>query len=163
MSYGGVERVAIVGTGVIGASWAAYYLARGLDVVATDPAPNAELNLRTYVDEAWPALTNAGLAAGASRARLTFQPDLSRALAAADFVQENSPERPEIKIKLFAEMDAAAPADSILASSSSSITMDVIQSEWNGPSGASSDIPSMLHTSFRWSKWWAARKPPRRR
>ena len=48
-----IRRVAVVGTGVIGASWAAQYLARGLDVVATDPAPNAEVNLRNYVDEAW--------------------------------------------------------------------------------------------------------------
>ena len=51
-----IRRIAIVGTGVIGASWAAQYLARGFDVVATDPAPNAEANLRKYVDEAWPAL-----------------------------------------------------------------------------------------------------------
>ena len=48
-----IHRIAIVGTGVIGASWAAQYLARGFDVVATDPAPNAEANLRKYVDEAW--------------------------------------------------------------------------------------------------------------
>jgi 3-hydroxyacyl-CoA dehydrogenase len=45
-----VRNVAIVGTGVIGASWAALYLARGLNVIATDPAPNAEANLRRYVD-----------------------------------------------------------------------------------------------------------------
>ena len=50
-----VRRIAVVGTGVIGASWAAYYLSRGFDVVATDPAPNAEANLRKYVDNAWPA------------------------------------------------------------------------------------------------------------
>src|SRR6059036_197272 len=56
-----VRRVAIVGTGVIGASWAAQYLARGFDVVATDPAPNAEANLRKYVADAWPALTTIGL------------------------------------------------------------------------------------------------------
>ena len=64
MSYDTVQRVAIVGTGVIGAGWAAYFLARGLDVVATDPAPSAESNLRTYIDDAWPALANAGLADG---------------------------------------------------------------------------------------------------
>ena len=53
MSYNKpIKRIAIVGTGVIGASWAAQYLARGFDVVATDPAPNAEANLRKYVDEA---------------------------------------------------------------------------------------------------------------
>ena len=47
MSYNKpIRRIAVVGTGVIGASWAAEYLACGFDVVATDPAPNAESNLR---------------------------------------------------------------------------------------------------------------------
>ena len=53
-----IRRIAVVGTGVIGASWAAYYLSRGFDVDATDPAPNAEANLRKYVDDAWPALAS---------------------------------------------------------------------------------------------------------
>jgi carnitine 3-dehydrogenase len=128
-----VRRIAIVGTGVIGASWAAYYLSRGFDVVATDPGPNAEKALREYVEEAWSALTRVGLSAGASRDRLTFTPNMARALADADFVQENAPERPDFKIKLFAEMDAATPVDSILASSSSGITMDVIQSACKHP------------------------------
>jgi carnitine 3-dehydrogenase len=123
-----VHRIAIVGTGVIGASWAAYYLARGFDVVATDPGPQAEANLRKYVDDAWPLLTQVGLSPGASRDRLTFTPDMSRALAQADWVQENAPERPDFKIKLFAQMDEATPPNSIIASSSSGITMDVIQS-----------------------------------
>ena len=123
-----VHRIAIVGTGVIGASWAAYYLARGFDVVATDPGPQAETNLRKYVDDAWPLLMQVGLSAGASRDRLTFTPDMSRALAEADWVQENAPERPDFKIKLFAQMDEATPPNSIIASSSSGITMDVIQS-----------------------------------
>src|SRR6266481_975140 len=104
MSYNKpIRRVAIVGTGVIGASWAAYYLSRGFDVVATDPGPNAEKALREYVEEAWSALTRVGLSAGASRDRLTFTPSMARALADADFVQENAPERPDFKIKLFAE------------------------------------------------------------
>jgi carnitine 3-dehydrogenase len=128
-----VQRIAIVGTGVIGASWAAYYLARGFDVVATDPGPQAEANLRKYVDEAWPLLTQAGLSPGASRDRLTFSPDVSRALAKADWVQENAPERPDFKIKLFAQMDEATPPNSVIASSSSGITMDVIQSGCKRP------------------------------
>jgi 3-hydroxyacyl-CoA dehydrogenase len=128
-----VHRIAIVGTGVIGASWAAYYLARGFDVVATDPGPQAEANLREYVDDAWPLLTQVGLSAGASRDRLTFSPDMSRALAEADWVQENAPERPDFKIKLFAQMDEATPPNSIIASSSSGITMDVIQSGCKRP------------------------------
>jgi 3-hydroxyacyl-CoA dehydrogenase len=128
-----VHRIAIVGTGVIGASWAAYYLARGFDVIATDPGPQAEANLRKYVDDAWPLLTQVGLSPGASRDRLTFNPDMSRALAEADWVQENAPERPDFKIKLFAQMDDATPPNSIIASSSSGITMDVIQSGCKRP------------------------------
>src|SRR5215510_3011603 len=106
-----VRRIGIVGTGVIGASWSAFYLAHGFDVVATDPAPNAEVNLRKYVDEAWPLLTSLGLAEQASRSRLTFTASLQDALSAADFVQENGPERPDFKIKLFADIDAATPID----------------------------------------------------
>ncbi|HEY7314524.1 MAG TPA: 3-hydroxyacyl-CoA dehydrogenase NAD-binding domain-containing protein [Gemmataceae bacterium] len=133
MSVNKPIRIAVVGTGVIGASWAAYYLSRGFDVVATDPAPNAEANLRKYVDNAWPALAGAGLPAGASRERLKFTASMSRALAEADLVQENAPERPDFKVKLFAEMDQAAPPDAIIASSSSGITMDVMQSACKHP------------------------------
>src|SRR5499433_3124297 len=111
-----IRRVAIVGAGVIGASWTAQYLARGFDVVATDPAPDAEANLRKYVDVAWGQLEAIGLSPGATRDRLTFNPDMKAALAQADFVQENAPERPEFKIKLFAEMDDATPVDSLIAS-----------------------------------------------
>ena len=134
MSYNKpIRRIAIVGTGVIGASWAAQYLARGFDVVATDPAPNAEANLRKYVDEAWPDLTNIGLSQGASRDRLTFTANMKEALAQADLVQENAPERPDFKMKLYAEMDEVTPTDSLLASSSSGITPSVIQSKCKHP------------------------------
>lgn len=107
-----VRRIALVGTGVIGASWAAQYLACGLDVIATDPAPNADQNLRRYIDAAWPDLAAIGLAKNASRDRPTFTSDMKKALSEADLVQENGPERPDFKIKLFAYMDAAAPPDS---------------------------------------------------
>src|SRR5258705_1087014 len=128
-----VRRIVIVCTEVIGASWAAQYLARGFDVIATDPAPNAEANLRKYVDEAWPALTEIGLPAGASRDRLSFTTNMREALSNADFVQENGPERPDFKIKLFADMDEATPSDSIIASSSSGITPSVMQSNCKHP------------------------------
>jgi 3-hydroxyacyl-CoA dehydrogenase len=128
-----IRRVAVVGTGVIGASWAAQYLARGLDVVATDPAPTAEANLRKYVDDAWAQLEEIGLSQGASRDRLSFTKDLKQALAKADFVQENGPERPDFKVKLFAQMDEATPASSIIASSSSGITPSVMQSGCKHP------------------------------
>jgi len=128
-----IRRIAVVGTGVIGASWAAYYLAQGFDVIATDPAPNAEASLRAYVKDAWELLTAAGLAPGASPKRLQFAPSMKEALANADFVQENGPEKPDFKIRLFADMDEATPPDSIIASSSSGLTMDVIQSGCKRP------------------------------
>src|ERR1700690_4045490 len=128
-----IHRIAIVGTGVIGASWAAQYLARGLDVVATDPAPNAEANLRNYVDDAWGQLEAIGLTPGATRDRLTFTPDMKAALAQADLVQENAPEPPEFKMNLFSDIDDATPVDSIIASSSSGITPSVMQSKCKHP------------------------------
>jgi 3-hydroxyacyl-CoA dehydrogenase len=128
-----VQRVAIVGTGTIGASWATHYLVRGFDVTATDPAPTAETALRAYVEAAWESAASIGLAPGASPDRLSFTADLRQAVADADFVQENAPERPELKVKLFADIDQATPPDAILASSSSGITMSVIQAECRHP------------------------------
>jgi 3-hydroxyacyl-CoA dehydrogenase len=128
-----IRRIAIVGTGVVGASWAAQFLAQGFDVVATDPGPDAEAKMRKYVDTAWPALNAMGLAAKASRERLSFTLDMKEAVSEADLVQENGPERPDFKIRLFAEMDAATPIDSIIVSSSSGITMSVTQSACKNP------------------------------
>src|ERR1700722_4818783 len=127
------RKVAIVGTGLIGASWSALYLARGLNVVATDPAPNAEANLRRYIDAAWKDLTLIGLSPNASRDHLEFTLDMKKAVCDADFVQENGPERQEFKLKLFADMDDATPQDSIIASSSSGLTMSVMQSACKHP------------------------------
>jgi 3-hydroxyacyl-CoA dehydrogenase len=122
-----IHRVAIVGAGVIGASWSALYLAKGLEVIASDPAPNAEVNLRKFVDAAWPALERLGLSQKASRANLTFTANLAEAMAAADFVQENGPERVDFKQKLYGQLDALLPPDVIIASSSSGIPMSQIQ------------------------------------
>jgi 3-hydroxyacyl-CoA dehydrogenase len=91
------------------------------------------VNLRKYIDSAWPALTAMGLSPKGSREKLEFTPDMKKALSDADLVQENGPERPDFKIKLFADMDAATPSDSIIASSSSGITMSVMQSACKHP------------------------------
>ena len=122
-----IRRVAIIGTGVIGASWTALFLAKGLDVVATDIAPNAEAALKRFVEEAWPALRRLGLAPGASQSRLTFTPDLPAAVKNADLVQENGPERIDFKQRLYGQLDELLPPDVIIASSSSGLTMSEIQ------------------------------------
>jgi carnitine 3-dehydrogenase len=121
-----VQRVAVVSTGVIGASWAAHFLARGLDVVATDPAPGAEQRLRADVDAHWPTLERLGLVEGASPDRLTFTADPAKAVSDADFVQENGPEREDVKHALFAVLDTAARPDVVLASSSSGLLPSAI-------------------------------------
>jgi 3-hydroxyacyl-CoA dehydrogenase len=124
-----IRLIAIIGTGVIGASWAAQFLAKGLDVVATDVAPDAEAKLRQFVKAAWPALERLGLSPGASQSRLSFTPDLPAAIRGADFVQENGPERIDFKTKLYRQLDEQLPADVIIASSSSGLTMSAIQAD----------------------------------
>src|SRR6266568_2720353 len=122
-----IRRVAIIGTGVIGASWTALFLAKGLEVIATDIAPDAEASLKRFVQAAWPALERLGLAPGASQSKLAFTADMPAAVRAADFVQENGPERIDFKKKLYRELDETLPPDVIIASSSSGLTMSEIQ------------------------------------
>ena len=137
MSYDkAVKQITVVGTGTIGASWTTHYLSRGFDVTATDPGPDAEAKVRKYVDEAWGLLEANGLVAdGASRDRLSFTANQSDALAKADFVQENAPERPgtDFKPKLYVDLDDATPEDTIIASSSSGIPPSTIQSMCKHP------------------------------
>ncbi|MCO8593596.1 3-hydroxyacyl-CoA dehydrogenase NAD-binding domain-containing protein [Burkholderia multivorans] len=116
-----IQRIAVVGTGVIGASWAAFYLTKGFDVVATDPAPQADARLR----ESLAAFL--GDDADAACARLTFDADLVRALDGVDFVQENGPERLDLKRALYRQMDDVLPAHVPIASSSSGLKMSDIQ------------------------------------
>ena len=123
-----VRRIAIIGTGAIGASWSALFLAKGLEVIATDIAPDAEAALKRFVQAAWPALERLGLAPGASQSNLTFTADLKAAVRAADLVQENGPERIDFKKKLYRELDEMLAPDVIIASSSSGLTMSEIQS-----------------------------------
>jgi 3-hydroxyacyl-CoA dehydrogenase len=123
----GTRRVAVVATGVIGAGWATLFLARGLDVAATDPAPGAEDALRRAVEAQWPAMEALGLSPGASPDRLRFAASPEAAVEGARFVQENGPERLDLKRDLFRRLDEAAPADAVLATSSSTITASEIQ------------------------------------
>ena len=123
-----IRRIAIIGTGAIGASWSALFLAKGLEVIATDIAPDAEAALKRFVQAAWPALERLGLAPGASQSNLAFTADLKAAVRAADLVQENGPERIDFKKKLYRELDEMLAPDVIIASSSSGLTMSEIQS-----------------------------------
>lgn len=127
------EKIAVIGSGVIGASWAVCFLARGLDVAAWDPAPGAEARLREQVARQWSGAEALGLARGASRERLQFCSELAGAVRGAHFVQESGPERVDLKRALFAELDAAAPPGVILASSSSGIPASEFQGACRHP------------------------------
>lgn len=122
-----IRKIGIIGCGVIGASWAAYFLARGFDVSATDPAPDAERTLRQLVARDWILLSKMGLSPGASMDRLSFNADPVTAMADVDFIQENGPERVDIKRALLEEITPAIREDVIIASSTSGIRISDIQ------------------------------------
>jgi carnitine 3-dehydrogenase len=128
-----IQRVAVVGTGVIGTGWAARCLAHGLDVVAADPAPRAEERMRAGVANAWPALEKTGLVEGASPDRLEFCKELADAVSSVDFVIEAAPEDEVIKRGLVAEIDAETASHIVIASSSSGLLPTRIQADCEHP------------------------------
>lgn len=118
-----VQRIAVLGMGSVGASWAALFLARGLEVVAYDPAPGAEQRARDFISEAWPALVELGRTRelGPDWSRLHFADSPAAAARDAQVIQENIPEKPELKAAVLAEVDAAAGPRKILLSSTGGI------------------------------------------
>jgi carnitine 3-dehydrogenase len=128
-----IHTIAIVGTGVIGTGWTVRCLAYGLDVIATDPDPNAEAKLRVAIDNAWSAMERQGIAPGASRDRLIFVRSAEEAVAGADFIQENVPEREHLKQDLLARIDAVARPDAVIASSTSGLLPTALQSRMKYP------------------------------
>ena len=129
----GIRRIGVVGAGMIGASWTAYFLARGLDVAVSDPAPDARDQVRRRIDEAWPVLERLGLAPGASPDRWRFHEDPTVAVDGCDFIQENAPERYEIKIELLRRLDRVLPREVVIASSSSGLLVSRMQEHCNYP------------------------------
>jgi carnitine 3-dehydrogenase len=128
-----VRTVACIGAGTIGGGWAAYFLARGYRVVAWDPASDAEPRLRHLVQQAWPALTELGLAEGASPDNLVVEAELAAACGQADFVQESAPEVIDLKRTLLADIDAATPRDVVISSSTSGFGMTEMQDKCAHP------------------------------
>ena len=95
-----IKRVAVIGCGTVGASWAALFLGHGLDVAAYDPSPGAEDRLQSFVDHALDQLAELGTR---EKGELRFSGDLTDVLGAADFVQENVPEDEALKRRMLAE------------------------------------------------------------
>ena len=128
-----IATFGVIGTGVIGAGWATRALARGLDVIAWDPAPEAELKLRTAIDNAWPAVEKLGLSHNADTGRLRFTDTLETVANQSDFIQENAPERLALKRQLHAQLDAHTRREVIIASSTSGLLPSEFQSDCQYP------------------------------
>lgn len=122
-----VTRAAVLGAGTIGASWTAWFLARGMTVDVWDPRPEAADYVRRYVADAWPAMARIGMVAGASPDAWRFHASPEEAVAVAEFIQENAPERLPVKRELYARLDTAMRPDAILASSTSGLIMSEMQ------------------------------------
>ena len=128
------RRVAVIGAGTIGASWAAIFLARGHEVSASDPSPQGENFARRFIDNAWPTLEKLGwVMPGAGIKNFSFHASPAAAAKGAAFVQESGPEREDLKIALFAEIDAALPKDVVIASSSSGLLISRIIAKCKHP------------------------------
>jgi carnitine 3-dehydrogenase len=130
-----IKSVAVIGTGSVGASWAALFLAHDMAVVAFDPGPDAEQRTRDFIEAAWPALVELGVAQAPipPLQKLSFVATAVEAARAADLVQENTPEKPELKARALAEIDAAATPDKIILSSTGGIPPSQLQESCRHP------------------------------
>ncbi|KAK7190140.1 uncharacterized protein CC84DRAFT_730070 [Paraphaeosphaeria sporulosa] len=124
-----IRNVAIIGCGSIGASWAALFLAQGLNVSVYDINPSSKTFLHTVTATALPTLKSLGLLQNTSATvdDITFTTDLQEALRNADFVQENGPERLDFKQSLFTDIAKHLPDHVIIATSSSGLMCSKIQ------------------------------------
>ena len=116
------SNVAVIGAGVIGASWTALFLAHGLNVVVNDPRNEIEKIVHDYIEASLPVLETLGLPTTDLTKNLRFEQNLRRAVADADLVQENGPERIEFKQDLWARIDKVVKREALLLSSSSART-----------------------------------------
>lgn len=125
-----IERVAIIGAGLIGASWAALATAHGIDVAAYDPSPAAEAKFRAHVERARAQLAEIG---PGGTGNLAFSTDLAETLKGAQFVQENGPENEATKRKLLADIDAGTDPHVVIASSTSALLRSAIVADCARP------------------------------
>ena len=125
--------VSIIGTGVIGAGWAARFLAKGYIVKAYDPNIDSIEKFKKNIRIAFKSLKKIGLNKNASLKKLKVFTDLNDALNETTFVQENAPENEKIKKNILKKIDNIIPENIIIASSSSGLLPSKIQSTCKFP------------------------------
>jgi len=127
------KQTAILGAGVIGASWAALFLASGKQVALYDITKDAEKNVRDYIDKVWPSLVELNAVKNANPDNIRFCRTACEAVEGADFIQENIPERLNLKHALYAQIEPALLANAIVATSASGLTLTEMQKGWQNP------------------------------
>jgi len=120
-----MSKFAVVGAGFIGRAWAISFARAGHEVALWDQDAAAPAAALAYIDSLLPELATLDLLNGHGaaqvRGRMQGVASLEEALAGADYVQENTPEKLDVKRAVFARLDAAAKPDAILASSTSAL------------------------------------------
>ncbi len=127
-----VERVAILGAGTIGASWAAQFLSNGFAVNVWDPAPGFEKRCLGFIENAWPVMQRLGIGEALNTDKINFFDDPVEAVSNCHFIQESGPEEKDAKINLFSKLDDHMPEDIVLASSSSGLLISELQAGRKG-------------------------------
>ena len=129
-----IKRVTCIGGGPIGGGWSAHFLARGYAVTTYLHDATEEASLRRLIDTAWSSMVELGVVQdGVTPEQLVVSTDLAEAVASADFVQESAPENIELKQALYEQLGELVPADAIIASSTSGLSMTDIQARCSTP------------------------------
>ena len=130
-----MEKIAIVGAGLVGRAWAIVFARAGYPVMLYDANPDTVAQSLAAVESSLQDLKEFGLiseAPSAIRARMTAAKSLKEVLDGAAYVQESTLENVDIKKQIFADMDAVAGPDTILASSTSTFMTSAFATEVKG-------------------------------
>jgi 3-hydroxybutyryl-CoA dehydrogenase len=122
--------VAVIGAGVIGASWAALFLSAGHRVRVYDPAPETGQRVKEFITDAWPTLAHIRRVVDGWQQRLTLHESPVEAVSGAAFVQESLPERLNVKHEVFRAIEPVLGPHTIVASSSSGLLLSDMQQGW---------------------------------
>lgn len=130
-----IKTVAVLGTGSVGASWITLFLAHGYRVQAFDPAPDAEKKTHDFVWNAWPALVKLDIASSSSPPLelVSFFASAVEAATGADVIQENVPEKPDVKNPILEAVSKITGPDVPIISSTGGIPPSQLQSVCRHP------------------------------
>ena len=128
-----IKTVACIGGGVIGAGWVARLIENGINVNVFDPAPDAQEKMQSVLDNADRAYAKLTMAQRPDKGVVAFCESVEAAVSAAQWVVESVPERLDIKHSVYADIEAHAPSDAVIASSTSGIMPSDLQSSLTHP------------------------------